>query len=106
MCLLLPIAADRSCMQHLESTGLALIRMGSETTSVASGQELAHREDRPEQVRPVARRLPVRAARANAVLLFFQTISAMGSFALITNNVIGPGIMSLPALFKVWRHSS
>ena len=29
-----------------------------------------------------------------------QTIGRLGSLALICNNVIGPGIMSLPAVFK------
>jgi hypothetical protein len=55
--------------------GKHLIRMGSEATT-ESGDGGAH-ISRPE-----------------------QTIDSMGSLALICNNVIGPGIMSLPALYK------
>lgn len=56
--------------------GMQLIRVGSMSTATYPA-DCNHLAERPE-----------------------QTIGGLGSFALVTNNVIGPGIMSLPALFR------
>ena len=56
--------------------GMQLIRVGSMSTATDPA-DCNHLAERPE-----------------------QTIGGLGSFALVTNNVIGPGIMSLPALFR------